>query len=448
MKLTDMIIMCISNLFKRKIRTLLTVAGVVIGTCAIVVMVSLGLGIKESMDAMMQGMGDLTVITINNYTKNPDAQPLDDSMLESIKKMEHVVAVTPSYNAVWEAQTIKSGKLQYNGQIIGVYMDALQSFGYEVLDGALPQGKVPEAAVLFGEEAVYNFMNPKKKNQSWGMTTNPDGTPKEPDVNVMKDKLELTINLKEGSTAKKKPKPVKLTCLGVLKSDWSKTPTPYGVFMDIKYLKEIEKEYNKLNGIKTDRNKKEEYDTAVVKTDNIKNVAEIEEAIKALGYTTYSMESVRKPLEEQSRTIQMILGSLGAISLLVAALGIINTMTMSIYERTREIGVMKVLGCVIGNIRAMFLMEAATIGLMGGIVGVGLSYAASFILNTFVAQGGGGGALGGMFGMGANGGQISVIPIWLVIGALIFATLVGLVSGLYPANRAVRISALAAIKQE
>ena len=149
------------------------------------------------------------------------------------------------------------------------------------------------------------------------------------------------------------------------------------------------------------------------------------------------------------QTIQLILGGLGAISLLVAALGITNTMIMSIYERTREIGVMKVLGCVIGNIRTMFLMEAGTIGFIGGILGLAFSYGISFAINSFAAGGDGSGGGMGMFGMGMGGGaSVSIIPVWLALGALVFATMIGLVSGFYPANRAVKISALTAIKQE
>lgn len=118
------------------------------------------------------------------------------------------------------------------------------------------------------------------------------------------------------------------------------------------------------------------------------------------------MESIRKPLEEQTRQQQMIFGGLGAISLLVAALGITNTMIMSIYERTREIGVMKVLGCVISDIRTMFLMEAGTIGLLGGIVGVGISYLISFLINTFGS--GGGGSIWDIGGLSIGG--LSIIP--------------------------------------
>lgn len=116
MKWKDMIGMSLSNLFKRKVRTLLTVAGVIIGTCAIVVMVSFGIGINESMNTMMEGMGDLTIVQINNYNQTPESTPLDDDMIAKIEAIPHVVAVTPVYTLDWNAVTINSGKYAYQGR--------------------------------------------------------------------------------------------------------------------------------------------------------------------------------------------------------------------------------------------------------------------------------------------------------------------------------------------
>ncbi len=156
-----------------------------------------------------------------------------------------------------------------------------------------------------------------------------------------------------------------------------------------------------------------------------------------------------------------------AVSLLVAALNIANTMTMAIYERTKEIGVMKVLGCKLSKIRQMFLIESGTIGFIGGVIGCLFSVLISFVLNNFTvwmqaitgwlmsigvqvnfdASSFDVGALFGMGGMGGIG-NISDIPAWLLLMALIFATVVGLLSGIAPANRAVKISALEAIRHE
>ncbi len=93
------------------------------------------------------------------------------------------------------------------------------------------------------------------------------------------------------------------------------------------------------------------YDSVLVKVSGIYLVAQVEKEIKAMGYSTESMESIRKPMEKEARQKQMMLGGLGAISLFVAALGITNTMIMSISERTREIGIMKALGCYVTDIR-------------------------------------------------------------------------------------------------
>ena len=136
--------------------------------------------------------------------------------------------------------------------------------------------------------------------------------------------------------------------------------------------------------------------------------------------------------------IQAVLGGIGAVSLLVAAIGIANTMMMSIYERTKEIGVMKVLGCDMRNIRTMFLMEAGYIGFFGGAVGMGFSYLLSAIINQLVMNSDS--EFGGM--------TISIIPAWLAGLSLVFAVLIGMLAGFFPARRAMKLSALAAIKNE
>ena len=126
------------------------------------------------------------------------------------------------------------------------------------------------------------------------------------------------------------------------------------------------------------------------------------------------------------------------MSLFVAAIGIANTMMMSIYERTKEIGVMKVLGCDMRNIGSLFLMEAGFIGFLGGVVGLLLSYSLSGGINYLVAQ---------SPDMGMEGG-ISYIPFWLALLSMGFAILVGMVAGFFPARRAMKLSPLAAIRNE
>ena len=128
--------------------------------------------------------------------------------------------------------------------------------------------------------------------------------------------------------------------------------------------------------------------------------------------------------------------------MLVSAINIANTMVMSIYERTKEIGIMKVLGCTVRDIKRQFLLESGMLGLCGGIMGIGLSYLVSYLLNKYVAE-----FLGSFLGTGASG-VVSVIPVWLPFAAAAFGTLVGVVSGYFPARRATRIRAIEAMKTE
>ena len=189
------------------------------------------------------------------------------------------------------------------------------------------------------------------------------------------------------------------------------------------------------------------YNQVVVKAVDINHVADVQKTINADGYNTSSMEDIREPLQKEARQKMLLLGGLGAISLFVAAIGIANTMIMSISERTREIGIMKALGCYVRDIRVLFLSEAGAIGLIGGIIGVIISYIAMIVMNLI--------SLGGppTFSnilLCITGGEAitrtSVIPVWLILFAMVFSVFIGLASGFYPANKAVKISALEAIR--
>ena len=142
-------------------------------------------------------------------------------------------------------------------------------------------------------------------------------------------------------------------------------------------------------------------------------------------------------MKSQFAMVQAVLGGIGAVSLLVAAIGIANTMMMSIYERTKEIGVMKVIGCSLKNIRQLFLIEAGFIGFLGGVAGNLLSALISGMINMLVS--------GDSMGFSGN---ISYIPVWLVMLSMAFAVLVGMLAGYFPAVRAMKLSPLAAIRNE
>ncbi|MCI7351406.1 MAG: ABC transporter permease [Ruminococcus sp.] len=456
MKISDMISMCFKNLWRRKGRTFLTVIGVIIGCCAIIVMISLGLGMNAAMDAMLANWGDLNAVTIysgrNMYVDSgsSDQPVLNDDALMSLKAIEHVETVFPKIQVSGEYITLSAGKNdRYKAswmEVYGVDFNTLKKMNYEIDKGAFPEGTDTSNTIIFGAEAAYQFRDTKKRDGGYiWKEMLPDGTYRQPWIDPMTDTIKLSVNNSkkqndDGSyQSGGRGYEHKLTCSAVLMQDpnWE---TVYSVMIDIGLAKQLINDYNRLNGVKN--SKEIEYSQIKLWVDDIDNVDAVQEAVEAMGFSASSMAQMRKEMQGQLMIIQLVLGGLAAISLLVAAIGIANTMIMSIYERTREIGIMKVLGCFISNIRIMFLMEAGMIGLLGGGIGVLISYIISFFMNKF-----GSGLMADM--MGTDGSTpISIIPLWLVLLALIFSSFIGLISGFYPANRAVKISALEAIKNE
>ena len=466
MKISDEISLSARNLLRRKGRTALTLVGVVIGTCMVVLMISLGIAQTKTNEEMLQSWGDLTQIQIYGYgmMQGSDGKPLylDDAAIANIKQIPHVAAATPyaqANNLEGEITAGRNGRYTsdiYN--LIGIDPTALEPMGFALQSGSWPTNtpaseKATKLQVLVGSSTGYNFQDSRKsfnspKRYRYEGQTDANGKELPPFVDIDKDKMTLTIKTGEGSTEKSRS--WELEIVGVLEPDGAKGYwTQSGIVLRIQDMKMLQKLYNDMTKTKEES---KSYDQVYVKVDDLSNVTDVETAIHELGFTnTYSMNQQREEMQKQVMNSQMIFGGIAAVSLLVAAINIINTMTMAIYERTREIGVMKVLGCELGNIRTMFLLESSTIGFIGGLIGVGISLIASFVLNNLSTLGQGldlSGLMGGGYYMGGGGGTISIIPPWLMLAALVFATLVGLVAGILPANKAVKISALEAIRHE
>ncbi|WP_321008441.1 ABC transporter permease, partial [Hungatella effluvii] len=250
----------------------------------------------------------------------------------------------------------------------------------------------------------------------------------------------------EGGTPVKAPKKYLLPTSGLVEGgleDWNNYS--YSVYVDIDMLKSQLKQVFKKKPIPNQpTNKKGKpfnyfvYEQAVVEVDDMKNVTEVQKIINDMGFQANSNMDWLEQSQKQSNMVQAVLGGIGAVSLFVAAIGIANTMMMSIYERTKEIGIIKVLGCDMGNIRNMFLLESGFIGFMGGVIGIVLSYGISFIANKF---------LSGQFLVGIEG-DLSRIPPWLSVSAVGFAIFVGMAAGFFPSLRAMKLSPLAAIRNE
>lgn len=469
MKISDEVALSARNLARRKGRTALTLIGVVIGTCMVVLMISLGIAQTQANDEMLQSWGDLTQIQVyGGMAMGPDGQTLklDDAAIESFKELDHVQAATAyisAYNLQGQITAGRGDRYAMDlGNLTGVDPSAMEPMGFVLTSGRWPDTgpanrRAEKLQVLVCDYTGYNFYDTRRsmnspKRYRWQGQTDALGNELPPFVDVDKDDMVLTI--RAGEEGSEQTQTWELEVVGHIQQDASKGWwTQSNIILRSQDLKMVQEAYNKMARITTSSS--QGYDQVYVKVDELENVSDVEQAIHDMGFeNTYSMNQQREEMQQQVMRSQMIFGGVAAVSLLVAAINIINTMTMAIYERTREIGVMKVLGCELNNIRAMFLMESSCIGFLGGVVGVLISVAVSFLLNnlsTILAMSGQSldlsGLMGGMY-YGASSTMVSVIPPWLMLAALAFATLVGLVSGILPANKAVRISALEAIRHD
>lgn len=445
MKRKDMLRICLQNLMRRKSRTFLTVLGVLIGCCSIVIMVSLGIGMKEAQERTLAQMGDLTIITVNAPQGGRGKVKLDDPLLRRIRSLPGVEALTPKLNLEAESISLIAGAgRRYVADwtsVVGVDTNALEQMGYRLVEGTLPKR---EGEVLIGQYLAYNFkdtLRPEGRNtiDRWSAEFDDSGKPVElppPYFNPLKGQLTMEVETQNGKVT------LPLTPVGVVKEDYSKgSETSEGLLFN---MPDLQKLIEKTQGRK---GKKPAYESVMVKVKGIEQVEPVEREIKAMGYPTESMESIRKPMEKEARQKQLMLGGLGAISLFVAALGITNTMIMSISERTREIGIMKSLGCYVSDIRIMFLSEAGAIGLIGGLIGCVISFGAMIAINLVSLGPSIENLIPAIVG-GESVTRVSIIPPWLLLFAVAFSILIGLGSGYYPANKAVRIPALESIKSE
>ena len=446
----DIITMAAKNLMRRKGRTFLTMLGVLIGTTSIVVMVSLGLGLNRSTMQNIEENGGLTSIEVwesGNYdtnTSEKDIKRLDDELVETIRANPHVELVSP---VLYISVLAKCGAYENNLDIRGMSGEALERMDFPLASGEVPLAE-DTLAFLYGNQILAGFMNSRTGSGYWM-----DGTI--PDIDLQNDAIFIIYDMDSyynsqgnqgvpgtGATAVKPPKKYIAQCAGVIDGGLDTYHSySWSVYCNIvpleAHLKRVFKGKT-IPGQPTTASgkpyKEIYYNEIYVEVDDMESVAEVQKWINDMGYQTSSNTEWVDSTKKQYGYIQAVLGGIGAVSLIVAAIGITNTMMMSIYERTKEIGVMKVIGCDMRDIRSLFLLEAGFIGLIGGLAGLAFSFLISFVINRIVA------------GMGMEM-TLSYIPAWLAGASVVFAVFVGMASGFFPALRAMRLSPLAAIRR-
>jgi putative ABC transport system permease protein len=436
----DLLFLIVDNLSRRKARVALTAVGVVIGTAAVVILVSLAIGLQRNANEQLWGIGDLTQIQVwptygdmgpmmggpgPQTWPPPNSVLITDDAIEQFKAIPNVVAVIPRDNFMGNG-TVYYQKLETWPGMTGLGgITDLAELGLEAEQGTLVMER---GAVIVGTQVANQFYNPRPR---------PGEEPPSP-PDLMDANLKLTM-IKYTTDGQEVRKSIPIRVIGVIAP--SQTEADWSWYMPIEDITA----YNEwMTGKRINRNK-DGYQFVTVKVNDPESVIDVTDQLTEMGFQATSPTTYVQGINSFYMVLQVIFGGVGAIALLVAAIGIANTMTMAILERTREIGLMKAIGATNRDVLSVFLGEAAGIGFFGGLGGVIAGWSLGQIINVL--------AMAYLAAQSAETGSpppsIAVYtPTWLPVFSLIFATIIGLLSGLYPALRAATLVPVNALKYE
>ncbi len=431
----DLLRLVLGNLRRMKARVAMTAIGVIIGTAAVVVLISLAAGLQHSASESFSGIGDLTEITVYSPrlvrsfggSSGSAAQEtvLNDRALDEFRDLPGVVAVTPQESLMGEG-ILRLNRLTGSARIEGIEATEIGRFEFPLASGTDRLGRWQAIA---GARLAEGFYDPQARR------------PVEEPPDLQSQSLQLVLS-RIGDDGRPVERVVRLRVTGVLEESGGQDD--YTLYLSLSDVLELN---NWLTGQRANPGR-DGYNRALVKVEATEQVLNVQREIQSQGFYAYSARSELQGINTVFLIIQGIFGGIGAIALIVAAFGIANTMTMAIYERTREIGLMKAVGATNRDVMSIFLAEAGGIGLLGGFGGVLLGAVLGGLIDlvggTYLS------AQAVQSGASASDLNFTLVrtPPWLPIFAVIFATLIGVASGVYPAMRAASLSPVAALKYE
>jgi len=455
-------------------------------------MMSLGLATEAQFAQMMEEVDfDMTVITVQRNWGRPgpggmweipeDVPDLNSDAVDAFDQISGVVVASP---IIWGSIYMRSGPYAAQAwDVIGIRPAALPLMGYTLAYGSFLEEDGSFSAV-FGALAELTFYLPASNHERRWDLWNMDLDNIDHFVDVLNDPIQLSYDSRLAPPAWTSRFPgededddmfddiadffrpltrIDLNVVGVLERTadvWD----DMRIYMDIEVLEELnwmrmeaqmsqmQEDWGFFSPIRPER-ERTAYDSVFVRVASVNDTHRVATEIEEMGFSTHYPGEWIDTQRRQQENIRVLLIAIAAISLLVATINIANTMITSVTERTKEIGVMKVIGAAIKDVRRLFLLEAVMIGIIGGILGIGLSLIGSYVMNNFdipFLEGLGPPDMSNMWGMpaAAENPVVSLITPWLLLLALGVAAGVGLIAGYFPARRATKLSALAAIRAD
>ena len=452
MSFVELVIFIYENIKRQKGRVLLTSLGVMIGSAAIILLVALVGGLQQIATAQFTSNADLSEITVNagfggmssagggggpsgggpgggsrssssvRTSSSAEEVALTDDMLEEIAAIEHVEGVIPQ-QSISGSSTLVYQKFEGRVSLTGLGVDNLSEMGLNASEGDL---SLTSGSIILGASVTENMFRPNYSGSDASMTT---------DLLGKQVKLEITKSTTSGRTTKT----LRFKVTGILAE--SGDSSDYAAYIS---MNEADNIVSWVNGERVNHSS-DGYSSLTVTVDDPDNVLTVADEITEIGFQTQTAQSFLENVNSLFTVLQLVFGGVGAITLLVAAIGIANTMTMSIMERTREIGLLKALGATNSDILSLFIGEAAGIGLLGGVGGTTLGLVLGSVINAF--------SVPYLQEQASSSGATAItsavyIPFYLPVFAIVFSTIIGSLSGLYPALKAQSLPPVIALKYE
>ena len=403
MKFSDALLLALSNLRRTKFRSFLTISGVVIGIGSILLLVSLGVGLEKITTNQIADMDTLLTLSVTQKSATAimeEGSKIDDKTIAQIQKINGVVTVSPIINIPTANITVNNTSSE--AIIVGIKKDFL---------------KTEITKYTSGKEMSADTDMILSSQLAEAITSKPDELIGK-DVKIKITKVEDKVNADTGSLTSVQEVSGKVSGI-----EEGQAGNLIYVPLDMVIGQGNTSGYSSLK----------------VKVANRSDIDTVNDEIKKMGYEVTTVKELIDQVTKVFLIIQIVLAMFGAIGLFVATLGIINTMTISLIERIREIGIMKAIGASNSDIRRLFMFESALIGLFGGLLGVGSSYLVGTLFNAVIK----------VFMTNSNQAPMDIFAFSVPFSAImvIFSVFIAVFAGIYPAIRAQKLEPLKALYQ-
>lgn len=438
MTLKDLLTIVWHNMWKRKLRTIFTMSGVIIGGLSIFVIMSISNGFEEYISDSLNSIVSSKTINVfaGENTLNSDSLSeltdrtvlLNSEAIKELSKLDFVEKVVPVKSVQVE------GKYKNSSTKIRIKSTSFDEFvqDKDILFGTMP---TKSYEVVLDYNSAKEFALSEKEIKALKEKGLYSGTLENEEIleELIGKTFDLFVTKYDSSGVPRVYKKQKVKIVGILKA----SPSVQGwvSYADITTVNRL----IDINPILTSKEIKAKKETNSELTVYIKDDADLEKSenvIKSLGYTTQTYLTMVKQIEKITTGVKLVLSFLGGTSLIVAALSITNTMEMAIYERNKEIGIMKVIGASKRNIYSIFIGEACAIATLGGVIAIFTGYFANKGINELIY----------IFGSDLGVSNIAIGTIGLSISVLTFSFLVGLLSGFMPARKATKVNIIETLK--